>query len=51
LGTDAQLELERDLWGIDLDIGPWSPEDSPWQYDDLLSSRPGLVDKFYSVKH
>jgi len=51
LEAEAQLLVERDLWGLDLRIGPWSPEDSPWQYDDLLSSRPGLVDKFHSVKH
>jgi len=48
LEPDAQLAVERYLSGLSLELKPWVTEESPWE-DELLSSRPGLVDKFYGV--
>jgi len=48
LDPDAQLEVERHLSGLSMVLRPWREEESPW-VDELLSSRPGLVDQFYGV--
>jgi hypothetical protein len=48
LDPDAQLEVERHLSGLSMVLRPWRAEESPW-VDDLLSSRPGLVDQFYGA--
>jgi hypothetical protein len=48
LDPDAQLEVERHLSGLSMVLRPWREEESPW-VDDLLSSRPGLVDQFYGA--
>jgi hypothetical protein len=48
---DAQIEMERDLDLVDLNVCEWEIEDSPWASAQLLDSRPGLVDKFYSEGH
>nr|UYZ32451.1 RNA-dependent RNA polymerase [Alternaria dianthicola umbra-like virus 1] len=48
LEPDQQLQLERDLEGLTIDVGPWQPEESPFQ-TGFFSARPGLVDKFNGV--
>lgn len=48
LEPDAQLQLESDLNGLDVEVGPWAAEESPWEHG-LLNARPGLVDKFFDA--
>lgn len=45
---ERQFELERALFDSALDVGDWSPEESPWE-TGFYSARPGLVDKFFGV--
>lgn len=48
LTPEEQLGLEKGLGELVIDITCWQPEDSPWSFDDLLLSRPGLVDQLYA---
>lgn len=49
LEPQEQLLLERRLGEASLRCDDWQPEESPW-HSELLSSRPGLVDKFFGAR-
>lgn len=46
LDPEEQLEVERHLSTATINVGSWSPEESPWVVGDLLAARPGLVEAF-----